>query len=164
MAADTERETRTHRKSLSLGRIAVPKTGLARWCRSSASASRRATGSILEPARPRRAFAQHRLHRPALAGSEGNASSALDPWDGLCGIDGQGRAPLLSALIRAAIARSDRCSPARKMQRSPSTALGGDLIGALEADNADVARQAIRVFRDQPDGVGAVGLEYAHRP
>ena len=40
----------------------------------------------------------------------------------------------------------------------------GDLIGALEADAADVTSEPIRVLRDQPDGVGTVGLEDAHRP
>ena len=39
-----------------------------------------------------------------------------------------------------------------------------DLIGALEADAADVARKPVGVLRDQPDGVGAIGLEDAHRP
>ena len=42
--------------------------------------------------------------------------------------------------------------------------LRGDQIGALEADAADVARQPIGVLRDQPDRIGAVGLEDAHRP
>src|SRR5512132_2583160 len=40
----------------------------------------------------------------------------------------------------------------------------GDLIGALETDAADVARQAVRILRDQPDRIGTVGLEDAHRP
>ena len=174
---------------------------------------------------------QRQLHRLALAGGEGDAGLGLDPWDGFCGIDRRpGQAPLHSALIRAAMARSARCRPARKMHRSPSTRVGDDLavlqlqierglddlgrhlqqldrhrhqlrqrqaavalvhrfgeriadagagpdhrrlldaelrrdlIGALEADAADVARQPIGVLRDQPDGVGAVGLEDAHRP
>src|SRR6516165_3554331 len=42
--------------------------------------------------------------------------------------------------------------------------LGGDLVGCAEADAADVAGQAVRVFRDQPDRVGAIGLVDARRP
>ena len=41
--------------------------------------------------------------------------------------------------------------------------LGGDHVGGPEADAADVAREPVRVLRDQLDGVGAVGLEDAHR-
>ena len=41
---------------------------------------------------------------------------------------------------------------------------GRDLVGGAKADAADVACQAVRVFRDQPDGIGAVGLVDAHRP
>ena len=42
--------------------------------------------------------------------------------------------------------------------------LHGDRVGGLEADAADVARQPIRVLGHDLDGVGAVGLEDAHRP
>src|SRR5512144_2602073 len=42
--------------------------------------------------------------------------------------------------------------------------LASNQIGALEADAADVARQSVRVLRNQPDGVRTVGLEDAHRP
>ena len=42
--------------------------------------------------------------------------------------------------------------------------LHGDGVGGLEADAADVARQAVRVLRHDLDGVGAVGLVDAHRP
>ena len=41
--------------------------------------------------------------------------------------------------------------------------LGRDLIGGAEADAADVASQAIRVLRDEPNGIGAIGLVDAHR-
>ena len=40
----------------------------------------------------------------------------------------------------------------------------GDRVGGLEADAADVARQPIRVLGHDLDGIGAVGLEDAHRP
>jgi hypothetical protein len=40
---------------------------------------------------------------------------------------------------------------------------GRDLVGRLEADAADVARQPVRVLGDDLDRVGAVGLEDAHR-
>jgi hypothetical protein len=39
-----------------------------------------------------------------------------------------------------------------------------DLVGALEADAADVAGEPVRVLRDQPNRVGAVNLVDAHRP
>jgi hypothetical protein len=39
-----------------------------------------------------------------------------------------------------------------------------DLVGALEADAADVAGEAVWVFRDQPHRVGAIDLVDAHRP
>ena len=39
-----------------------------------------------------------------------------------------------------------------------------DGVGRLEPDAADIARQAIRVFGHDLDGVGAVGLVDAHRP
>ena len=39
-----------------------------------------------------------------------------------------------------------------------------DGVGGLEADAADVAREPIRVLGHDLDGVGAVGLEDAHRP
>jgi hypothetical protein len=39
-----------------------------------------------------------------------------------------------------------------------------DRVGRLEADAADVARQAIRIFSHDLDGVRAVGLVDAHRP
>ena len=42
--------------------------------------------------------------------------------------------------------------------------LHGDRVGGLEADAADVARQAIGVFGHDLDGVRAVGLVDAHRP
>ena len=42
--------------------------------------------------------------------------------------------------------------------------LHGDRVGGLEADAADVARQPIGVLGHDLDGVGAVGLEDAHRP
>ena len=42
--------------------------------------------------------------------------------------------------------------------------LHGDRVGGLEADAADVARQPIGVLRHDLHGVGAVGLEDAHRP
>ena len=41
---------------------------------------------------------------------------------------------------------------------------GRDLVGGAEADAADVACQAVRVFRDQLDSIRAVGLVDAHRP
>src|SRR3984893_6931193 len=41
--------------------------------------------------------------------------------------------------------------------------LGRDLVGSAEADAADVASQAIRILRDELDGLGAVGLVDAHR-
>ena len=42
--------------------------------------------------------------------------------------------------------------------------LHGDGVGGLEADAADIARQAIRVLGHDLDGVGAIGLENPHRP
>ena len=42
--------------------------------------------------------------------------------------------------------------------------LRGDLVGGLEADAADVARQPIRVLADDRDRLGAVGLVDPHRP
>ena len=39
-----------------------------------------------------------------------------------------------------------------------------DLVGALEADAADVAREPVGVLGDHLDGIGAVGLEDPHRP
>ena len=39
-----------------------------------------------------------------------------------------------------------------------------DGVGGLEADAADIARQAIRVLGHDLDGVGTVGLENPHRP
>jgi hypothetical protein len=39
-----------------------------------------------------------------------------------------------------------------------------DLIGALEADAADVGGEAVRVLRDDLDRIGTVGLEDPHRP
>ena len=42
--------------------------------------------------------------------------------------------------------------------------LHGDGVGGLKADAADIARQAIRVLGHDLDGVGAIGLEYPHRP
>src|SRR5439155_342056 len=41
--------------------------------------------------------------------------------------------------------------------------LGRDLIRGAEADATDVPGQAIGVFRDELDGLGAVGLVDAHR-
>ena len=41
--------------------------------------------------------------------------------------------------------------------------LGGHDVGGPEADAADVAREPVRVLRDQLDGVLAVGLEDPHR-
>jgi hypothetical protein len=41
--------------------------------------------------------------------------------------------------------------------------LGRDLVGSSEADAADVAGQAIRVLRDEPNGVGAVSFVDAYR-
>ena len=41
---------------------------------------------------------------------------------------------------------------------------GRDLVGGLEADAADVAREAVRVLADDRHGLGAVGLVDAHRP
>jgi hypothetical protein len=38
------------------------------------------------------------------------------------------------------------------------TELGRDLVGGAEADAADVAGQPVRVFRDQLDCIGRVGL------
>ncbi len=40
----------------------------------------------------------------------------------------------------------------------------GDRVGSLEADAADVARQAIGVLRHDLHGIRAVGLVDAHRP
>jgi hypothetical protein len=42
--------------------------------------------------------------------------------------------------------------------------MGGGAVGRAEADAADVAGQAVRVFRDELNGIGAVGLVDAHRP
>jgi len=42
--------------------------------------------------------------------------------------------------------------------------LGCDLIGGLEVDGADVAREAVRVLADDRHGFGAVGLVDPHRP
>ena len=42
--------------------------------------------------------------------------------------------------------------------------LHGDGVGGLEADAADIARQAIRVLGHDLDGVGAIGLENPHCP
>jgi hypothetical protein len=42
--------------------------------------------------------------------------------------------------------------------------LGRDLIGSAEADTADIAGQAVRVLRNELNGVGAIGLVDAHRP
>ena len=42
--------------------------------------------------------------------------------------------------------------------------LHGDGVGRLEADAADIARQAIGVLGHHLDGVGAIGLVDAHRP
>ncbi len=39
-----------------------------------------------------------------------------------------------------------------------------DLVGRLEADTADVAREAVRVLADDRHGLGAVGLVDPHRP
>jgi hypothetical protein len=41
--------------------------------------------------------------------------------------------------------------------------LARDLIGGAEADTADVASQSIRVVRNQPDGISAIGLVDPHR-
>jgi len=41
--------------------------------------------------------------------------------------------------------------------------LGRDLVGGAKADAADVAGQAVWVFRDQPERIGAVSLVDAHR-
>src|SRR5205085_3930540 len=41
--------------------------------------------------------------------------------------------------------------------------LHGNRIRSLEADAADVAREAIGVLGHHLDGIGAVSLEYAHR-
>ena len=41
---------------------------------------------------------------------------------------------------------------------------GRDLVGGAEADAADVACQAVGVFRDQLDSISAIGLVDAHRP
>jgi hypothetical protein len=48
-------------------------------------------------------------------------------------------------------------------RRLLDTELPGDLIGALEADAADVTGEPIWVLGDDANGVGAVGLEDAHR-
>ena len=40
---------------------------------------------------------------------------------------------------------------------------GGDGVGRLEADPAHIAGEAVGVLREDLDGVGAVGLEDAHR-
>src|ERR1051326_3202697 len=42
--------------------------------------------------------------------------------------------------------------------------LGSNLIGSDKADATDVAGQAVRVLRDQLNGVGTVGLVDPHRP
>ena len=42
--------------------------------------------------------------------------------------------------------------------------LHGDRVGGLEADAANIARQAIRVLGHDLDGVGAIGLENPYRP
>ena len=41
--------------------------------------------------------------------------------------------------------------------------LGCDLIGGAKPDAADVASQPVRVLRDQPNGIDAIGLVDAHR-
>lgn len=41
--------------------------------------------------------------------------------------------------------------------------LHGDRIGGPEANSPDVARQAIRIFRDQLDGIGAISLVDPYR-
>jgi len=64
-----------------------------------------------------------------------------------------------------------RRSAHRKSRREPGsspsffdTELHGDGVGSLEADTANIARQAIGVLRDDLDGVGTVGLENPYRP
>jgi hypothetical protein len=42
--------------------------------------------------------------------------------------------------------------------------LHGDGVGGLEADAADVARQALRILRHHLNGIGTIGLENPHRP
>jgi hypothetical protein len=42
--------------------------------------------------------------------------------------------------------------------------LHGDGVGGLEADSANIARQAVGVLRHHLDGVGTVGLENPYRP
>ena len=42
--------------------------------------------------------------------------------------------------------------------------LHGDVVGGLEANAADVPRQAIGILRHDLHGVGTVGLVDAHRP
>ena len=42
--------------------------------------------------------------------------------------------------------------------------LHGDRVGSLEADAADIARQAIRILGHDLNGVGTIGLEDPHRP
>ena len=44
------------------------------------------------------------------------------------------------------------------------TELHGDGVGGLEADTADIARQAVRVLGHDLDSVGTVGLENPYRP
>jgi hypothetical protein len=39
----------------------------------------------------------------------------------------------------------------------------GDKIRRFEANARDVAGQPIRIFGDQRDGIGSIGLEYAYR-
>jgi hypothetical protein len=39
----------------------------------------------------------------------------------------------------------------------------GDRVGGLEADTANIARQPVRVFGHDLDGIGTVGLEDANR-
>jgi hypothetical protein len=48
-------------------------------------------------------------------------------------------------------------------RRLVDTKLGRYLVGGAEADDPDVAGQTVGVFRDQPNGIAAVGLVDAHR-
>ena len=50
-------------------------------------------------------------------------------------------------------------------ERGPFDAeLARDLVGCAKADATDVAREAVRVFRDQSSRIDAIGLVDAHRP
>src|SRR5215471_11078057 len=67
-------------------------------------------------------------------------------------------------LVSGTWARRNNPLGVRNDPRPLSTSsFGRDLVGRAEADATDVAGQAGRVFRNQPDGIGAIGLVDTHR-